>query len=219
MTTRCLQTTAAWLALPLVLPSLTLLTAAFIRGSSRGPVPQAAPARPRDRVSQSEGRRGEIDRRYRGREHRQCPPEARRRLRPAGGLEQRRQGHLDERRGVRIERVHGHLRPAHLGPRRVGQYTVGLVLQDAAAGVHAENDAIPLEVVEPPPPPAAENPIVPGGLTAVIQAIHEGSLPLAAGLGLILAALLVALLAFVLVRRRRRASATRSGPRDGQGER
>lgn len=104
-----------------------------------------------------------------------------------------------------------------------GHYTVSLVLDDAAASVHAENDAIPLEVVEPPPPPAAENPAIPAGLTAVIQAVRDGNLPLVVGLGIIVAALLVGvlvgLLILALVRRRHRAAARRSGTPDGKSER
>jgi len=87
-----------------------------------------------------------------------------------------------------------------------GRYTVGLILEDAVAGVRAEEVALPLEVVEPPSPPAPENPIV-KGFTDVIQQAQDGRLPLALGVAILavglVAGVLLGLLILALVRRRR----------------
>jgi len=87
-----------------------------------------------------------------------------------------------------------------------GQYTVGLVLEDGAASVRVEEDAILLEVVAVPPPAGDGTSTVPG-LTEVIQTIGEGRVPPVAGLGLaaagLLVTLIVGLLILAFVRRRR----------------
>jgi hypothetical protein len=88
-----------------------------------------------------------------------------------------------------------------------GQYTIRVVLADAATGARAEADALPLEVVVPPTPADAGIGNIPG-LTEVVQSIREGKVPLAVGIAVIVAGLIVGALAgrliLALVRRLRR---------------
>lgn len=88
-----------------------------------------------------------------------------------------------------------------------GAYSVGLTLEDAAAGARIEAPAIPLGVEPPPSPPPAVEGTVPG-LTEVIQSIQSGQVPPWAAalmlLGAVLIGLVGGLLILALVRRRRR---------------